>query len=152
MGNAPSISCTVDSEFSNREQRLGSGGSAGFCAVARHSSFAAAAADLGISPAYVTKRIADFEKALGVTLFRRTTRQVHITDEGALISVGARVLDAAKGLTEEVSDRKGSPTGLLRISTSMRLGHQHVSHVLASCRSNTPGSRCGWSCLIAAWT
>ena len=111
-----------------------------FCAVARHSSFAAAAAELGISPAYVTKRIADFEKALGVSLFQRTTRQVHITDEGALAYLWARrVLDAAKGLTEDVSDSKGSPVGLLRISTSMRLGHQHVSHVLALLQEQYPG-------------
>jgi LysR family transcriptional regulator, transcriptional activator for dmlA len=110
-----------------------------FCSVARLSSFSAAATDLGISPAYVTKRIADFEKALGVTLFRRTTRQVRITEEGALAYLWARrVLDAAKNLTQEVAGAKHSPAGLLRISTSMRLGNQHLSHVLSLLQEQYP--------------
>ncbi len=53
-----------------------------FCQVARRSSFVAAATDLGISPAYVTKRIAGLEKILGTKLFHRTTRRVLISDEG----------------------------------------------------------------------
>ena len=111
-----------------------------FCAVARHASFNAAATDIGISPAYVSKRIADLERALGVTLFRRTTRRVHITDEGALAYAWARrVLEAADSLNEEVSGARGSPTGTLRISTSMRLGRNHVSHVLAMLEQAHPG-------------
>jgi LysR family transcriptional regulator, transcriptional activator for dmlA len=111
-----------------------------FCSVARRSSFNAAATDLGISPAYVSKRVADLEKALGVTLFRRTTRRVQITDEGALAFAWARrVLDAADGLTQEVAGAKGSPSGSLRISTSMRLGRNHVSHVLSLLEKEYPG-------------
>jgi LysR family transcriptional activator of dmlA len=110
-----------------------------FCSVARCSSFNAAATDLGISPAYVSKRVADLEKALGVTLFRRTTRRVQITDEGALAYAWARrVLEAADGLTQEVAGAKGSPRGSIRISTSMRLGRNHVSHVLSLLENEYP--------------
>ena len=52
-----------------------------FCLVARKASFSAAAAELGMSAAYVTKRIAVLEGLLGVRLFHRTTRQVRISDE-----------------------------------------------------------------------
>jgi LysR family transcriptional regulator, transcriptional activator for dmlA len=111
-----------------------------FCSVARRSNFNAAATDMGISPAYVSKRVADLERALGVTLFRRTTRRVQITDEGALAYAWARrVLDAADGLTQEVAGAKGSPSGSLRISTSMRLGRNHVSHVLSLLEREYPG-------------
>lgn len=111
-----------------------------FCAVARHAGFNAAATDLGISPAYVSKRVADLERALNVTLFQRTTRRVHITEEGALAYAWARrVLEAADSLNEEVIGAKGSPTGTLRISTSLRLGRNHVSHVLAMIEKAYPG-------------
>lgn len=110
-----------------------------FCSVARLSSFNAAATELGISPAYASKRIADLERALGATLFRRTTRRVHITDEGALAYAWARrVLDAAEGLTQEVAGAKGSPSGSVRISTSMRLGRNHVSPVLSLLKREYP--------------
>ena len=111
-----------------------------FCAVARHASFNAAATDLGISPAYVSKRVADLERALAVTLFQRTTRRVHITEEGALAYAWARrVLEAADSLNEEVIGAKGAPTGTLRISTSMRLGRKHVSPILGLLEKAYPG-------------
>jgi LysR family transcriptional activator of dmlA len=111
-----------------------------FCAVARHASFAAAATELGISPPNISKRIADLERALKVSLFRRTTRRVHITEEGALAYTWARrVLEAVDSLNEEVVGAKGSPTGTLRISTSMRLGRNHVTPVLAMLAKAHPG-------------
>ena len=111
-----------------------------FCAVARHASFIAASTELGISPAHVSKRGADLERALSVPLFRRTTRRVHITEEGALAYAWARrVLEAADSLNEEVIGAKGSATGTLRISTSMRLGRNHVSPILALLEKANPG-------------
>ncbi|HEY2926459.1 LysR family transcriptional regulator [Piscinibacter sp.] len=110
-----------------------------FCGVAKRSSFTAAATDLGISPAYVTKRIARLERALGVTLFHRTTRRVHISTEGEIAYAWARkMLDAADGMHSEVASAKGSPTGTLRLSTSLRLGRNHVSHILSLLRKKHP--------------
>jgi LysR family transcriptional activator of dmlA len=37
-----------------------------FCVVARHSNFAESAREVGASPAYISKRIALLEQALGV--------------------------------------------------------------------------------------
>lgn len=111
------------------------------CAVARRASFTAAAADLGISVAYVTKRIASLERALGTALFLRTTRRVHISAEGEIAYTWARkVLDAAEEMDREVARaRDGSAVGTLRISTSLRLGRHHVSHILALLRQAHPG-------------
>ena len=47
-----------------------------FNAVVRASSFSRAAEDLGMSAAYVTKRIRLLEASLGTPLFHRTTRRV----------------------------------------------------------------------------
>ena len=53
-----------------------------FVTVARRSSFVAAAAELGVSAAYVTKRVKVMEGTLGAALFNRTTRRVVITEDG----------------------------------------------------------------------
>jgi LysR family transcriptional activator of dmlA len=103
-----------------------------FCTVARRASFVATAAELGVSPAYVSKRIAILEARLGVRLFHRTTRRVHISDDGEAVYEAARkVLDDIAMLAEAASRAKGEPSGPLRISTSLRLGRNHVSHVLS---------------------
>ena len=103
-----------------------------FCAVLRRSSFTGAAKELGLSSAQVTKRIAGLERALGVTLFHRTTRRVHVSRTGEAAYAWARkVFEAADGLNAEVTAAKGVPTGMLRISTSMKLGRTHVAPILA---------------------
>jgi len=110
-----------------------------FCSVARRSSFVAAATDLGISPAYVSKRIAALETQLGVTLFHRTTRRVSISDEGELAYGWARkILENVEGMVQAVAGRKGAPAGSLRISASVRLGSHHVSHALSLLQKKYP--------------
>lgn len=103
-----------------------------FCCVARRSSFVAAAQELGISTAYVSKRVAGLEQRLGVTLFHRTTRRVRISDQGELAYAWARkILDDVEGMTLELSDTKSAPSGSLRVCTSLRLGRNHVAPALA---------------------
>ena len=103
-----------------------------FCCVARLSSFVAAAQELGISPAYVSKRIAELEQSLGVTLFHRTTRQVRISEQGEIAYSWARkILEDIEGMTTEMSNTKVDPSGSLRVSTTLRLGRNHVSPILS---------------------
>ncbi|MDR3220623.1 MAG: LysR family transcriptional regulator [Candidatus Accumulibacter sp.] len=110
------------------------------CQVARFSSFVAAAQELGISPAYVSKRIAEFERRLGVTLFLRTTRRVRLSTQGETVYVWARkILADVDGLTIEMSNARAAPSGPLRVSTSLRLGRNHVSPILARLGQIHPG-------------
>lgn len=53
-----------------------------FDAAARHSSFAAAAAELGFTPAAVSQQIRLLEKHLDAQLFKRLPRSVVLTDLG----------------------------------------------------------------------
>lgn len=53
-----------------------------FVRVARHSSFAGAARELGISRAMVSNHIMSLEQMLDSRLFNRTTRSLHLTDIG----------------------------------------------------------------------
>lgn len=110
-----------------------------FCLVARKASFSAAAAELGMSAAYVTKRIAVLEGLLGVRLFHRTTRQVRISDEGELVFEWASaLLDDVAGLPGRLNARTREPAGPLRVASSIRLGRQHVSHALSLLQRRYP--------------
>ena len=104
-----------------------------FCEVARRSGFAAAALEIGTTPAHVSKRIAILESQLGVRLFHRTTRRVVITEDGERAFQWAqRILDDAGAMSEAFSDAQKEPTGQLRIATSMRLGREHVAPILSA--------------------
>lgn len=110
-----------------------------FCLVARRGSFVGAATELGISPAYVTKRIAGLERALGVTLFHRTTRRVLISEAGeAAYAWARRVLEAANEWHAQGPASGEGLTGTLRIATSLRLGRNHLSPILARLSDQHP--------------
>jgi len=110
------------------------------CAVARRASFTAAAVDLGISVAYVTKRVNRLEKVLGAALFLRTTRKVSITAQGETVYAWAcKVLDAAEELNQEVAQTRDALVGTLKVSTSHRLGSGYVAPILALLRQQHPG-------------
>lgn len=61
-----------------------------FEAAARLSSFTRAARELHVTPAAVSHQIRGLEKYLGVSLFRRTTRRLELTDQGRLAAASFR--------------------------------------------------------------
>lgn len=63
-------------------------------------SFSAAARALNLTPAAVSKNVAALEKILALRLFNRTTRQLSLTDEGAIFIAQARLgLEALEAAT-----------------------------------------------------
>lgn len=110
-----------------------------FVIVARRASFRAAALELGVSPAYVTKRIGLLEAVLGTRLLHRTTRKVSITEEGERVFGWAqRVLDDMDSLVESVAASPALPRGVLRVSSSFGFGRQVVAPALARMASAHP--------------
>ena len=55
-----------------------------FVSVAKLGSFTEAARRLQLSPSVVTRSIAQLEDQLGLTLLRRTTRSLRLTERGEL--------------------------------------------------------------------
>jgi LysR family transcriptional activator of dmlA len=103
-----------------------------FVTVARQGSFAGAAQALGMSPAYVSKRIGVLEAALGVRLFQRTTRRVVITEDGAQAFERAQaILASLDDLIEESAERRRAPSGQLRVCSSFGFGRQVVAPAIA---------------------
>ncbi len=100
--------------------------------VVRKASFAAAALELGASPAYVSKRIKLLEGELGVKLLHRTTRRVTVTPEGEQAFQWAqRILDDIDHLMQEIGAVTGEPRGLLRVSSSFGFGRNVVAPAIS---------------------
>lgn len=99
-----------------------------FLVVVRRASFAAAAQELGASPAYVSKRIRLLEEELAVKLLHRTTRRVAVTEEGERVFQWAqRILDDIDHLVQDVSTTRAEVRGLLRVSSSFGFGRHVVA-------------------------
>jgi LysR family transcriptional activator of dmlA len=103
-----------------------------FCIAARKASFAAAAAELGMSPAFVSKRIAILEAALGVTLFHRAARRVTVSADGERVYASAQqIFQGVEQMHETVAGDRLDVRGALRVTTSFRLGRTHIAPVLS---------------------
>ena len=110
-----------------------------FTLVARRAGFAAVAQELGVSPAYVSKRIALLEQNLNVVLLHRTTRRVTITEEGERIYEWAqRILHDVDRMMDELSDVRQVPQGMLRIISSFGFGRQVVAPALSALARQYP--------------
>lgn len=110
-----------------------------FVHVARRSSFASAAKDLGVSAAYVTKRVKVLEASLGATLFNRTTRRVVVSEDGERTYHWAqRILDDVDHLVEEIGAKRESPRGMVRICSSFGFGRNIVGPALSTLAARYP--------------
>jgi len=99
-----------------------------FLTVIRKSGFAAAADELGLSPAYVSKRIQILETTLGTRLLHRTSRRIALTEDGERVQRWAlRILDDFQQLHDELSDAHDSPRGRLHLCSSFGFGRNHVA-------------------------
>jgi DNA-binding transcriptional LysR family regulator len=94
-----------------------------FTRVVELERFSAAARDLGVSNAWVSKTIRALESELGTALLVRTTRQLHLTEVGRTYYERAVAILAAVDAADAGARRAESgPRGTLRISAPMSLG------------------------------
>jgi DNA-binding transcriptional LysR family regulator len=94
-----------------------------FEAVARTSSFSAAAKELGLPKSSVSRGISRLEGELDVQLLLRTTRQVSLTAAGtALYDRIAPILRQVGVALGELPEREEEPSGRLRVTAPVDLG------------------------------
>ena len=76
----------------------------------------------------VSRRLAALEARLGVRLVNRTTRSLHLTDEGASYYEScARVLSEIEQANASVSAGRHAPQGTLRVALPAAFGNQYVA-------------------------
>lgn len=99
-----------------------------FTTTVDEGSLTRAASRLGLSLAVCSKRLATLEKRLGVRLLNRTTRSLHLTDEGALYYEHClRIQEDIDTVEASLAGMRNTAQGTLRVSTSASFGRKHVS-------------------------
>ena len=94
-------------------------------AVARHRSFRAAASELSVSTSALSHAVAALEARIGVRLFNRTTRSVSLSEAGTqFVNSVAPALSTIQAALEQASSLRDTPSGTLRINTSLGAAHQ----------------------------
>ncbi|HJV62679.1 MAG TPA: LysR family transcriptional regulator [Albitalea sp.] len=87
-----------------------------FCRVIDSGSFAAAAREMNLSPAVVTRLVADLEEHLGARLINRTTRRLALTDIGeSYLERTRQILTEVEEAEALASTASSEPRGHLRI-------------------------------------
>ena len=98
-----------------------------FVEAARRGSFSAAARLLQVTPSAVIKSVARLEKAIGIRLFNRNTRQLQLTTEGQqFFERLGTALDAIDSAVESLNETRQSPAGLVRLSITASFGKAFV--------------------------
>lgn len=101
-------------------------------ALAGAGSMSAAARELGITKAAVSKRLAQIEGRTGVVLLNRTTRRMSLTPEGeAVVEHARRILGDIEELDRLLFGTRQTPKGLLRVNATLGFGRSHVAPVIS---------------------
>ena len=111
-----------------------------FAKTAERLNFAAAARDLKLTRAMVSKHVADLEDRLGVRLFQRTTRRVSLTEAGRTLAARAgAVIDTLNETEDSVRDLQTVLRGKLRVNAPVSFGTQHLAPLIARFLGDNPG-------------
>ncbi|HCF6874158.1 TPA: LysR family transcriptional regulator [Pseudomonas aeruginosa] len=94
-----------------------------FVRSAESGSFSAAARRLGLTPAAISRNVAQLESNLGVRLFQRSTRRLTLTEAGErfLGNVGGG-LESIQAAIADLTSSAGAPAGVLRLSAAPAFG------------------------------
>jgi LysR family transcriptional activator of dmlA len=103
-----------------------------FSVLAAAGSLSAAAREQGVTTPAVSKRLAQMEARLGVTLLNRTTRRMSLTAEGELYLERARaILGEIDDMEQMLGLSKSTPSGLLRVNATLGFGRSHITPVIS---------------------
>ncbi|MES2820070.1 MAG: LysR family transcriptional regulator [Pseudomonadota bacterium] len=111
-----------------------------FIDVLESGSFSAAARRHPLSPSAVARRIDALERALGSSLFSRSTHAVRATPAGLAFAERARRILAELRLARaEAVSLSSAPEGLIRIDAPAPFGRRHLAPAIAEFLLAYPG-------------
>src|SRR5262249_12566906 len=101
-----------------------------FVRIVEAGSLTAAASSLDTSLPTVVRTLASLERHLGISLLKRTTRRIHLTDEGAQYLERCRVILSAVQEAETLVASRNEPVGRLTVTASALFGRRHVAPIV----------------------
>ena len=111
-----------------------------FVQLVESGSATRAAERLGVAVSAVSRRIKDLETRLGVSLIQRTTRRMHVTDDGRLFHGRCkRILEDIDEAMQSASAAAAELSGNLRIAAPLSFGVSHLAPVIAAFMQAHPG-------------
>lgn len=103
-----------------------------FVRIVEKGSLTAAANSLDVSLPSVVRALAALERHLGVALLNRTTRRIHLTEEGAQYLEQCRViLSAVQEAETRLTSRQTEPQGKLAVTASVLFGRRYVAPIVS---------------------
>lgn len=110
-----------------------------FLEVVAQGSFVGAARSLRMTPASITRIVAQLEEDLGQQLLTRTTRQIALTGAGAVVAARYRpVLDDFDRITDEITRATRPDQGRLSINAPLSFGMRLMPGLIDSFRLAYP--------------
>jgi len=102
-----------------------------FQKIIEKGSMAAAGRELGLSATTVSERLSSLEAHYGVTLLNRTTRALHLTEEGRVLLEGAQgLISQAEELDQRVRLGAETLSGPIRLSAPLGLGRAIIEPII----------------------
>jgi DNA-binding transcriptional LysR family regulator len=103
-----------------------------FSTLISSGSLGAAARELGVTTAAVSKHLAQMESRLGLVLVNRTTRRMSLTHEGEIyLEHARRILGEIDDLEHMLWGSTKAPQGLLRVNATLGFGRSHIAPLIA---------------------
>lgn len=111
-----------------------------FVRIVDKGSLTAAAESLDTSLPSVVRALASLERHLGARLLNRTTRRIHLTDEGAQFLERCRtILSDVREAEAALTSRQAEPQGKLAITAPVVFGRRYVTPIVNEFVRRYPG-------------
>jgi len=104
-----------------------------FVSIVDKGSLTAAADAVDTSLPSVVRALAALERDLGVRLLNRTTRRLHLTDEGTQYLAHCRtILSAVQDFEFGLASHQAQPRGRLSVTASVLFGRRYIAPIVAN--------------------
>lgn len=104
-----------------------------FATLVSAGSLSAAAREMGISTAAVSRHLSQMEARIGMALINRTTRRMGLTPEGEVYLDFARKMQSDMDeLENRLSGASAEPQGLVRVNATLGFGRSHIAPLISA--------------------
>jgi len=116
-----------------------------FVRSAETGSFSSAARRLALTPAAVSRNVAQLERNLGVRLFQRSTRGLTLSEAGErFLQTVQGGLDSIQGAIADITVNAGQPAGVLKLSAAPGFGMDYLLPLMPAFLERYPAVTPDW--------